>query len=104
MMAVKAEQRRWRKLAGDAVRTRLDELQESAASLARRAAVDPKTIRSLINGESWPTAKTRGRIEKALDWPDGTMVRRAMSDDEGLAAYSTRELLLEVCRRTSSES
>lgn len=97
-----AQQRR--KRAGAAVGTRLDELHESAASLARRAGVDPKTIRGLINGETWPTAKTRGRIEKALDWPGGTLIRRAMSDGSGLATYSTRELLMELCRRTSSES
>jgi transcriptional regulator with XRE-family HTH domain len=103
-MAETEDQQQRRKRAGAAVGTRLDELHESAASLARRAGVDPKTIRSLIHGETWPTAKTRDRIEKALDWPGGTLIRRAMSEDDGLATHSTRELLLEVCRRTSGRS
>jgi hypothetical protein len=91
----------WRKRAGEAVGARLDELHLSAARAARDAGVDPKTVRGLVNGGSWPTATTRDLIEGALGWPAGEIVRHAIDGDASLATYSTSELLTELCRRMS---
>jgi plasmid maintenance system antidote protein VapI len=93
-----------RKRAGAAVGHRLDELHLSAAQAARRAGVDPKTIRSLVHCESWPTARTRARIEQAVNWPAGEIMRHAADGDATLAAYTTGEILAELCRRVSNES
>jgi len=87
-----------RKRAGLAVDARISGLHTNAAAIARRAGIDPKTLRALLAGESWPTAATRARICEALDWPIGELSRRAL-DGGGLETYTTRDLLVEVWRR-----
>lgn len=91
-----------RKLAGAAVGARLDELHLSAARVAHLAGVDPKTVRGLVTAESWPAAPTRTLIEEALGWPPGEIVRHAIAGDFSLAAYTTPELVAELCRRMSA--
>jgi transcriptional regulator with XRE-family HTH domain len=95
------EQRR--KRAGLAVQARIAALHVTATDIARLAGVDPKTIRGLINGTSWPRTSTQARIEEALGWDEGEIVRRATSEDRPLAAYSTGELLSELCRRIGTD-
>lgn len=89
----------YRKRGAAAVAARIAALRTTAAAIARVAGVDPKTVRGLTNCEHWPTASTRARIEKALDWPAGEISRRAVGDHPNLASYDTIDLLAEVCRR-----
>lgn len=37
----------------------------------RDAGIDPKTLRSFLSAERWPSAKTLQGIERALGWPLG---------------------------------
>lgn len=87
--------------AGRAVASRIAWLRTTVPAVARQAGVDPKTIRSLISGDTWPTARTRERINSALDWPRGELARRA-SDESGLATFETVQLLSELCRRAEA--
>jgi len=41
--------------------------------LAERAHVDPTTISTFFNGHHWPQARTRAKLETALEWPVGTL-------------------------------
>src|SRR6478609_7935533 len=34
---------------------------------------DPGTIGDFLNGKRWPKLGTQGKIERALDWPAGTL-------------------------------
>lgn len=56
---------------------------------ARRAGVDPKTLRALESGERWPHAKTRLAIEQALEWPAGTIADLADRPDIDLVEVPT---------------
>jgi hypothetical protein len=92
----------YRQRAAAAVEARIAALHTSATAVARRAGVDPKTVRGLISCAHWPTAATRARIETALDWPAGEITLRAVTNHDGLEAYDTVTLLAEVCRRIKS--
>lgn len=93
---MESEQRRRR--AGQAVATRIADLHTTAAAVARRAQVDPRTLRALIRGQRWPQQDVRDRINEALHWPPGEIVRRAEARIE-LKSFSARELIEELCRR-----
>lgn len=41
--------------------------------LAERARLDPTTISTFFNGHHWPQARTRAKLEAALEWPVGTL-------------------------------
>jgi transcriptional regulator with XRE-family HTH domain len=41
--------------------------------LAARARLDPTTISTFFNGHHWPQARTRAKLEAALEWPIGTL-------------------------------
>lgn len=41
------------------------------AQFAAKAKVDQGTLGDFLNGDRWPQAPTRARIEKALGWPAG---------------------------------
>lgn len=41
--------------------------------LAERAHLDPTTISTFFNGHHWPQARTRAKLEAALEWPVGTL-------------------------------
>lgn len=41
--------------------------------LAQRAGVDVSTLSTFFNGHHWPQARTRAKLEAALDWPVGTL-------------------------------
>jgi hypothetical protein len=80
---------------------RMTERRMIPAVLQRRANVDAKTLRSLMNGDRWPTSAVRGRIESALSWPTGEIERRAQNEIavNDLARFSELELLAELLRR-----
>jgi transcriptional regulator with XRE-family HTH domain len=61
--------------AGVAIRDRLRELGMSEPELVRRAPVDSSTLASLLRGAPRkPSRVTRDKIERALSWPDGTLL------------------------------
>lgn len=88
-----------RRRAGDAVAQRITEMRSSIPAVARKAGVDPTTVRSLVRGARWPNTSSRLRIADALEWPPGEIARRALVDVSDLAAYTTGELLAELTRR-----
>ena len=57
-----------RQRAGRAVAGRIAEMRSTPAAVARAAGVDPKTVRSLINGTHWPCDETQSRVEAVLRW------------------------------------
>lgn len=72
------------------------ELKMDRAALARKAKVDPKTVRALEEGERWPRDKSRTQIESALDWPAGALER--LRNNEPFAV----QIDLEYLTRTRS--
>lgn len=77
-----------------AVVARRGALGLSQEQLASRATVDPKTIYNLESGERWPQAKTRAKIEDALEWAEGDLDRIAdgetpLAEDELVQAAGT---------------
>lgn len=93
-----------RRRAGRAVEQRMTDLGCTIAELAHKAGVDRKTVRALIAGRPTST-RTRQAVAKALDWPPGEMLRRAVlttpivRGGTALDAFSTIELLEEILRR-----
>lgn len=87
-----------RRRAGAAVSRRIVDLQTTPAAVARRAGVDPRTLRALITGTRWPRQSVRDRINTALHWPPGEIAARSSLREE-LQKFSSRELLEELCRR-----
>lgn len=59
--------------AARAVEAAMAELGWNVRDLAREARADAGTIGDFLSSERWPRAATRGRIEKALGWPAGTI-------------------------------
>lgn len=69
-------------LTSKAVTARRLELGLSQAALAGTAGVDAKTLRSLERGDRWPQDISRAKIERALEWPDGTLEALLVGDME----------------------
>lgn len=88
-----------RRRAGLAVSERIADRSLSIIETARAADVDPKTLRALINGTRWPTAHVLRRIETALSWPAGEIVRRGRDGVKSLRGYSERDLMAELMWR-----
>lgn len=59
--------------AGAAVEAAAGEKGWNGRDLAKVASVDPGTVADLISGKRWPRSTTRARIEKALEWPSGSI-------------------------------
>jgi hypothetical protein len=60
-----------REAARRAVAFQMQSKSLSRAALAAEAKVDPKTLRSFLDGERWPQSKTRADISVAIGWlPD----------------------------------
>lgn len=59
--------------AADAVAARMAHLEWNNAQLVSVAGVDAGTIGDFLNGKRWPKIGTQGKIEKALQWPLGTL-------------------------------
>ncbi|MET8648546.1 helix-turn-helix domain-containing protein [Nocardia aurea] len=67
-------------LVGAEVQRRRIELGIDQIDLARQASVDPKTVRGLERGNSWPRDSSRAKIEKALAWQPGSLDRLAAGE------------------------
>lgn len=67
-------------------------------ALAAAASVDLKTVNSIEARGSWPQARTRARIEKALGWPPGEYQR--IAEEEPEAGPELDPDLLAAIRRT----
>lgn len=96
LVSVTPEERR---RAGATVKERLADRGLSRAEVARSARIDPRTLNGLISGRQWPRVEVRARIEKALDWERGEILRRARDGVESLRGYTERDLLAELHRR-----
>ena len=93
------EQRR----AGAVVSARIAELNTTPADIARKAGLDPTTVRAIMRGTRWPQNRTRERLTAALGWSDGEIARRAI-DGSPLDQVPTVELarvLLERVRESA---
>lgn len=82
-----------------AVEERMRELGMTNAELARRAGVDPTTVRAFLRARRWPHASTRRKLADALGWNVGDAMTVAMQGHVSLETIPTRELILELCRR-----
>ena len=71
-----------RQRAARAVAARRGELDMTQQELASAANVDLKTIGSLERRGTWPIARNRARIERALGWQPGQMNRIADEDED----------------------
>ena len=78
-----------RRRASLAVATRIKEMRATPTAVARVAGIDPKTLRTFLDGSSWPTNATQARLEEVLRWRPGELASRAMN-------ISTASLLLEL--------
>lgn len=85
--------------AGAAVAQRINVRSTTIAAVAKSAQIDPRTLRALITGTRWPTSGVRRRIEKALGWAGGELMRQAQDGLPALAAYSDDQLLAELLHR-----
>jgi hypothetical protein len=89
---------------GRAVGQRIADLSLTFRDVTRVAGIDPKTLRALITGSRWPTAGVRARVESALAWPPGELLRLAgqvHGSHPPLADYSSVELLAELLARAA---
>src|SRR5690349_1759706 len=59
--------------AADAVAARMAHLEWNNTQLVTATGADPGTIGDFLNGKRWPKLGTQGKIERALDWPPGTL-------------------------------
>lgn len=85
---------------GNAVATRMTELDLTAAELARRAGVDPTTVRALVKGSRWPNPSTRQKLAEALGWELGDTLRAAaIQGYVVIKTIPTKEIVTELCRR-----
>jgi hypothetical protein len=90
--------------AGRAVAQRIADLSLTFTAVTSSAGIDPKTLRGIVTGARWPTAGVRVRVERALDWPPGEIMRRAggsHTSDSALGRFTTTELLAELLHRAT---
>ncbi len=59
--------------AAHAVAARMAHLEWNNTQLVAATRADPGTIGDFLNGKRWPKIGTQGKIERALDWPAGTL-------------------------------
>lgn len=62
-----------RQNAARAAEQQMGQLGLTQLQLAERARLDPTTISTFFNGHHWPQARTRAKLEAALEWPVGTL-------------------------------
>lgn len=62
-----------RRTAARAAEVQMGRLGLTQLQLAERAQLDPTTISTFFNGHHWPQARTRAKLEAALEWPVGTL-------------------------------
>lgn len=59
--------------AADAVAAWMAHLEWNNTQLVAATGADPGTIGDFLNGKRWPKIGTQGKIERALEWPPGTL-------------------------------
>src|SRR5690349_16352896 len=59
--------------AAHAVAARMARLEWNNTQLVAATGADPGTIGDFLNGKRWPKIGTQGKIERALEWPPGTL-------------------------------
>lgn len=69
------------------------ELDLTRQALAERAGVTPDTVGDFLAGRRWPQNASLLRIENALDWPTGYLVRVASGDEPTVTPPSDDVLL-----------
>ena len=62
-----------RRTAARAAEVQMGRLGLTQLQLAERAHLDPTTISTFFNGHHWPQARTRAKLEAALEWPVGAL-------------------------------
>lgn len=62
-----------RRTAARAAEVQMGRLGLTQLQLAQRAQVDVSTLSTFFNGHHWPQARTRAKLEAALDWPVGAL-------------------------------
>ena len=69
--------------------------------VAREAGVDPKTLRSLMRGEHWPSDDVQDRIERTIGWQPGQIHMCSVRDVAAGAidGLTDAELAVELARR-----
>ena len=67
------------------VRHSVNALGWTKADLSRRARVDIGTVSDFLDGDRWPQASTRLKLEEALGWPPGAIAAIA----EGRSIFET---------------
>jgi transcriptional regulator with XRE-family HTH domain len=84
-----------------AIRERLEALGMTEPELMRRAPVDAKTLASVRAGSQRTYRRTTEKLERVLDWPDGTLRRLLDGDIEPEAVATVRR---EVVVNQTSDS
>lgn len=104
MISVTPEERR---RAGRAVAERIERLGYTVPEVANASKIDARSLRALIAGQRWPTVAIRSRVEDAIEWPRGEILRQARDGLEALAVFTdaeiAAELLLRIRRRDATE-
>jgi hypothetical protein len=59
--------------AAHAVAAWMAHLEWNNTQLVAATGADPGTIGDFLNGKRWPKIGTQGKIERALEWPAGTL-------------------------------
>lgn len=77
----------------------MKELGLTAVELARKAGVDPGTVRALVAGRRWPNEATQEKLADALGWNADHLTRLAVSRHVSLEEVPTAALVRELCRR-----
>lgn len=85
--------------AGVAVSERINDIGLTVAQVASSAGVDRKTLNALIAGRQWPQVAVRNKVETALGWEPGEILRRGRDGVTSLRNYSERDLLAELVWR-----
>jgi hypothetical protein len=62
-----------RNLARQAVSAQMADRGINPTDVARQAKINPDTIGDFLAGTRWPKIGTQGKIERALNWPPGTI-------------------------------
>jgi transcriptional regulator with XRE-family HTH domain len=92
-----------RSRAGRAVADRIAEMNAATTTVARAAGVSPKTLRSLMHGDRWPTNTVQAAIEAVLRRRPGEIAAYAVGVHDGgralLDSLSDVELAAVLVRR-----
>jgi transcriptional regulator with XRE-family HTH domain len=79
----------------------MSELGLTQEALAVQAGVDPTTVNAFLNGRNWPQPRTRAKLEIALKWEVGTLLKIAKGEEP---PRSLRDLGVEELRRLIHEA